>query len=308
MCTSQTVECVMFLQSLAGVQCLASALSHKISVSMTLGVKTWAQKMRAHPVSRNRCFFCPGTPDDSDRIKSIRKVTSVLSYKHCKYSGPQELTCFFLQRQSAIISSLCFLGHSMYAAMCLSFPVEAAESHRFSCNTLVNSFCMSGYCHQSLFPSRLVLYLLFFLIALLCVTSSVLPINICRDAETNGCVRLAGMCLFVFDTSLHTQSVVAVLNWKWKWHHALHFSFQICVHYVYQNCTERDITEMYTFTQAYKQHPVITESSRRHSYDFIKWTLDPQRRWVDLFPLSSFYFTRELRSLTEIVAVLSPYL
>lgn len=33
--------------------------------------------------------------------------------------------------------------------MCLSAPMEAAESHRFSCNTLGNSSCMLGYCCQS---------------------------------------------------------------------------------------------------------------------------------------------------------------
>lgn len=153
----------------------------------------------------------------------------------------------------------------MYAAMCLSFPAEAAESHRFSCNTLVNSPCMSGYCHQSscVSLSSILAY------SLICSDGFIiLYYNQCPTHQHTQmqryryctCVRVTGMCNFVFDMCMQAQlsffffphcilfvhflafsclSLIEDANDSTKTRQSFnspqYLSFQSCVHYVYKN-------------------------------------------------------------------------
>lgn len=120
-CKSQSVECAMFLQSIARVQHLASALSHQISVSMTLGVKTRVWKCKPSQCQKMVSLFWAEAANDSDRIKSFLIVELHLLKKHCRYLEPQDLTRFFFFSKAEYYPFALpyFLGHSMYAGPCV---------------------------------------------------------------------------------------------------------------------------------------------------------------------------------------------
>lgn len=89
---------------------------------------------------------------------------------------------FLFQRQRGIIPSPFLFPRSQHVcgSMCLSFPVDAAESLRFSCNTLVNS----PACRVIAVRAPVSVYPQFWLILsfsqmslLLCVTKSAPPIH-----------------------------------------------------------------------------------------------------------------------------------
>lgn len=115
--------------------------------------------------------------------------------KHCRYLEPQDLTCFFfLQRQSGIIPLPSLFPRSQHVcgSMCLSFPTEAAESHRFSCNTLVNSPACRVIAIKapvSVYPQFWLILSFLLMALLLCGTMNAPPVNththIFRDTNTN---------------------------------------------------------------------------------------------------------------------------
>lgn len=91
---------------------------------------------RALPVSRNGSVFQAGVDNDSDRIISYFIISH--QEKLCRFKTMR--IWLLLQKQCIILLQALFprLQH-VFRSMCPGFPMEAAQSCRFSCNTLVNS-------------------------------------------------------------------------------------------------------------------------------------------------------------------------
>ena len=128
---SHSDESAMFLQSVAGVQRLASALSHLISISMTLGVKTRAWKCEPSPCQESS--LSPSVLELQMILTELKVLKTVielfndvsLEKKHCWLLKPQDLTCFFLQRHYP------FIRHISKVTACMR--VHVGESPYGSC-------------------------------------------------------------------------------------------------------------------------------------------------------------------------------
>lgn len=116
---------------------------------------------------------------------------NLIKKKHCRYLELNDLTVFSLFPAKAEVLSFTLpfpRSQHVCRSMCLSFPTEAAESHRFSCNTLVNSPACRVIAVKAPVPvyPQFWLILSFLLMALLpCVTMNIPHIHIYIGRDTN---------------------------------------------------------------------------------------------------------------------------